>query len=156
KGNYVALPYNATAAEIQAGLETLPSIGTGNVTVTAGATAGTFDIVSSNANTLPSLTPADSAATNPAAPATIAGGMLKVTGTKGVYILTDQNDYAALPAGATADQIKAALARFAALPYNATADQIKTALGKFASVGGANNVTVTDTAGTFTITFQGT
>src|SRR5262249_33121017 len=49
---------------------------------------------------------------------------LTVTGTSGSYVLTDGTDYAALPAGATANQIQSPLATFA-------------------SIGGTGDVTVT-------------
>ena len=112
--DFVALPANASASQIQAALESFHSIGAGNVKVTAGT--GNFQIERSGTlAALPELQ------TPMIADATLQNGSelrLIVTGTSGAYVLTDGTEYAALQFDATADRIQAALNQFASFQSN--------------------------------------
>jgi hypothetical protein len=128
--DYVALPYDTSAAGIQAALEGFASIGIGNVTVTSDDNqTGPFTILPVGPFVLPvNLAVAGNAV------ATFTDETLDVTGGSGVYVLTDGTS-------------------FSALPFDAISDDIETALNGFTNLG-KGDVTVTadpNQAGSFTI-----
>src|SRR5262249_7425871 len=103
--NFTALPFNATAGQIQTAIDGLAFIGPGKVTVKAVANqAGSFTIAPAAGTAgLPSNLAVPKAAT-----ATFSGSQLTVTG-DGAYVLTDGTNFVALSSTATSDQIQKAL-----------------------------------------------
>ncbi|MFM9971581.1 MAG: DUF4347 domain-containing protein, partial [Burkholderiales bacterium] len=127
-----ALSFNANAAAIQTALEATPGVGVGNIVVTAGSTAGTFDIAAAGwFDELPELA-IDSG--NTLASLSTNGKVLTVTGTSGNFTLSAKSSTA-----------KIAL--------NAKVAELQAALEKFKSIG-TGNVTVAKTTGGLEISFQ--
>ncbi|HXT32826.1 MAG TPA: calcium-binding protein, partial [Vicinamibacterales bacterium] len=129
------LAWNADAATIQAALGRFSSVGgSANVTVVAGATAGTWKLNFQNIATNPALRIVPSADVAKADVTLSAGTLLTVRGSDGVYVLTDGTDSTTLD-------------------WNASGAQIRAALEGFASVG-AGNASVTGTVGNWVLARQ--
>ena len=111
----VAIPVGATAEDVRAALESLKSIGTGNVSATAVVgTPGRFTLAAKG--TLASLPALSIAAASALAPALIGGRRdLQVPTGPGFFVITDGTDHAVLAASATADQVQTALAGFSSI-----------------------------------------
>ena len=109
--DYAVLPFGASNTEIQEALDGFRSIGDSpNITVTGGPDPGSFTIALDG-----ELTPLPSLDVATTAEAFLVENTLTVLGTGGAYVLSDGEDYAALPFSATADQIEEALANLASI-----------------------------------------
>ncbi|MDA1013146.1 MAG: DUF4347 domain-containing protein, partial [Planctomycetota bacterium] len=161
--DYATLPFDATAGQILAALESFASIETGSLRVTG--RDGYFQIESASPlATLPALQVLVETE------ATLEGDLLTVTGTSGAYVLAVGTDYATLPWNASAEAsiagdvltvtgmsgsyVLSDGTDFVAVPWDADADYVRFALEKLASIG-AGNVSVTGTDGSFQIAAQG-
>ncbi len=118
---WLALPSNANAAELELALETLTSIPANSVFVTEGQTANVKQLRFSE-----TLLPAPTLSVSEDAGASLGGStvqpLLTVSGTSGVYVLTDGSSYEVLPWNADASAITAALQRFGQTSAAATSD----------------------------------
>ena len=139
------LPVWASAAQVEAALNALPSIhGPEQQTITVGGNpAGTFTVSFRGQTTAPALPVGASASQVQAALnglATINSSevqLVTVAGTAGSFRLTFIGQ------------------QTAAIPYNATAAAVRGALEVLSNIG-VGNVTVTGTPGNYTVTFTGT
>ncbi|MDB5307092.1 MAG: hypothetical protein JWO38_1294 [Gemmataceae bacterium] len=145
------IPFNATAAQVQAALNALPAIvAAGSVSVTLGGTPTapggstylvTFDTQPGAPE--PQITAASVTAYTgvvlPGGPTTSEQQSVTVTGTSGTFTLTFQ--------GQTTAQI----------PFNVTPASLAAALNTLPSIGGVGgSVTVTQSGNVYTVTFGGT
>ncbi len=149
------LPYNATAAQVQAalnGLSTIASSG-GSVSVTAttsmiaGATNTVYSITfgGSMANTAEPQITGGTSSVNP-----LSGGLASVAANVDVQLVTVNE-----PAGSTLGTFALSFngQTTASMPYNASPAVVTEYLEGLSNVG-AGTVSVSGTSGTFTLTFQ--
>ncbi len=147
-----AIPFHATAAELQAALEALPTIGMGNVLVTGGSGAAwAVEFIAALGNSPQPLLVADGAGVtfSPTQPAdeTVPG----VAGANEVQTLT-------MPPTANGGSFTLSFQgrTTVAIPYDATAEQVQTALQDLSTIGGPEQVHVSGpNGGPWTVEFTG-
>jgi hypothetical protein len=180
-----ALPHDASPLQVQQALESLESVGAGNVSVTGGAGNWTVKFVnalaSNDLDTIlvdrsqlrlnePIVVTVDTAAGHIDAlqqltlPYGVQGGTFTLS-SKSVLVRpvqeggsgANERQSVQLPAGSTGGTYRLTYNNVttAPIPFNANASQLATALGSLSTIGGAANVQVTGGAGNWTVEFRG-
>jgi hypothetical protein len=154
------IPFNATAAQVQAALTALSSIGAGNVTCTGGPLPGSSVTITFAGTLAPGPQPVITVGSNSL---TGAGGTSPAPAvahtTTGQRIADVQTlSVSGNPTGGAITLAFGGQTTATAIPFNATAAQVQAALVALSSIG-ANNVTCTGGSlpgSSVTITFAGT
>ncbi len=147
-----ALPANSTAAQVQTALQSLSTIGAGNVLVTGSAGSFAVDFIGAFNDQGQTLLPLVTMSSGGAQSTVVQGSsttavqVVNVTGTAGTFTLSFNGQTTAalnpLPYNATSTQIQAAI------------NQVQSALQGLSTIG-PNNVLVTSSNGNFYVEFVG-
>jgi hypothetical protein len=152
------IPFNATAAQVQAALTALSSTGAGNVTCTGGPLPGSSVTITFAGALAPGAQPAITVGNNSLTGGTTPAPAVAHT-TPGVRIADVQTlSVSGNPTGGGFTLAFGGQTTATAIPFNATTAQVQAALVALSSIG-ANNVTCTGgplPGSSVTITFAGT
>lgn len=145
-----ALAWNASAATVQAALQGLSSVGSGNATVALTGTTYTVTFAGSLANQAQNFITADSSSltyggVGSAAVSRITGGGVGVNEVQQIVVTAASGSFTISFGGQTTS----------ALPWNAAAASMQAALEALSSIGAGNIAVAVTASGTYQLTFQG-